>query len=80
MLAHIRDTLQTRIGTRVEAELGEEKANEFDSVISQNDPAVIKTWLETNLPSYQQIVDDEIAKIKSDIEPQVAGILHSQTA
>ena len=80
MLAHIKQTLQDRIGTQVETRLDEAKLDEFDGVIGQNDQAAINAWLENNLPDYKQIVEEEMGKIRTDIEPQVAAIVQKFVA
>lgn len=75
MLADIRETLADRIGAQVETRLDEAKLDEFDGVIGQNDQAATNAWLENNLPDYKQIVEEEMKKIRADIEPQVAPIV-----
>lgn len=74
MIADIQETLAERVGTRAEGLLDEAKLDELDRV-AENNPTGLKDWLYANLPNYQQIVEEEISKIKEEITAQVPGIL-----
>lgn len=74
MIADIQETLAERIGSRAEGLLDEAKLDELDKV-AENNPAGVKDWLYANLPNYQQVVEEEVAKIKEEILSQVPGIL-----
>ena len=76
MLADIYESLQEKIGARTETELDEAQQDELDQLIDNN-PSEVSSWLENNLPNYQQIVSEEIDNLKAEIRPQVPGILQS---
>lgn len=77
MRADITESLADRIGVKAEQVLSKDKLAELDGVINgaRGNQAVIDGWLVANLPDYQQIIDAEVAKIKEEISPQVAGIV-----
>lgn len=73
MIADIKAALQSRLGEAVEQKLDDQKAEELAN-LSEEKPETVEAWLQTNLPDYQQIIEQEIQKIKTEIKPQVAGI------
>ncbi len=78
MLADIEEALASQVGHRAEELLSEEKLDELDKLTdSGSGQEEINSWLGTNLANYQQIVDEELAKIKNEIKPQVEGIVAS---
>jgi hypothetical protein len=77
MVAHIQLTLQDRIGAVMETKLNESQLDEFDNILSSGDIEATKAWLGTNLSDYDQIVQEEIRKIKEEIKPQVASIVQN---
>ena len=81
MITHIQETLQERIGARVETALQDEaKAQELDDLIANDNREAIKNWLAANVPNYQSIVTEETDKIKAEIQPQVAEIVQKYSS
>lgn len=86
MLAHIYDTLETRVGMRLAEQMSDAQMQEFDQVA--NDEAQALKWLETTFPSYKDVVAEEFEKLKSEIAqvaPQIvaesqASATHGQPA
>jgi len=52
-LQYIYNELELRVGTRLSDGMSDEQLAEFESIIDRKED-VIKTWLETNAPKYQE--------------------------
>jgi len=79
MIADTQETLQERIGKRADEALTDETRQQLEALIDDpsGDQEAVKNWLATNLPNYNQIVAEELERIKEEIRPQVAGILQT---
>lgn len=74
MLAHIYDTLETRVGMRLAEQMSEQQLQEFEQVA--NDEVAALKWLETTFPGYKEVVADEFEKLKSEVAqvaPQIVA-------
>lgn len=74
MLAHIYDTLETRVGMRLAEQMSEQQLQEFEQVA--NDEAAALKWLETTFPGYKEVVADEFEKLKLEVKqvaPQIVA-------
>ena len=75
MLGHIYETLEMRVGMKLAEQMTNSQLDEFESFIDKNDEAGALKWLETNFPSYKQVVADELEKLKNEIRQNAAAIL-----
>jgi predicted RNA-binding Zn ribbon-like protein len=75
LLAHIYETLELRVGTKIAAELEDEQLSEFEQFIDSKDEAGAQRWLEQNYPNYPQTVSQELAQLKTEIKRDAAKIL-----
>lgn len=80
MLAHIYETLELRVGMKLAEQMSDAQLDEFEGFIDRNDEAGALKWLETNFPSYKQVVADELEKLKSEIRSQAPAILQATVA
>ncbi len=90
MLAHILETLEMRVGTTLASRMSDAQLDEFEQLMpAETDaPGAVKDkeqqalkWLETNFPSYKEVVSSELEKLKAEIKqvaPQI--VASSQTA
>lgn len=86
MLAHILETLEMRVGTRLASQMTDAQLDEFErlmpvenesqEVVKQKEQAALK-WLETNFPSYKQVVAEELDKLKAEIKQAAPQIVAS---
>lgn len=81
MLAHIYDTLETRVGMRLAEQMSEQQLQEFEQVA--NDEAAALKWLETTFPGYKEVVADEFEKLKLEVKqvaPQIVAESQNNTS
>ena len=70
LLAHIYDTLELRVGTRLAEAMTDQQLDEFEQFIDNDDQDGALKWLEANLPHYPQVVAEELDKLKTEIKQQ----------
>lgn len=75
MLNDIYDRLELQVGMRLAEQMTDEQLDEFEAVIDQKNDQASQTWLETNFPSYRQVVADELEKLKNEIRENAAKIM-----
>ena len=80
MLAHIYETLELRVGTRLASQMSDEQLDEFEEFIDSNNEAGALQWLETNFPNYKDVVAEELDKLKVEIKTQAPAIVEATTA
>ncbi|HEU5004937.1 MAG TPA: DUF5663 domain-containing protein [Candidatus Saccharimonadales bacterium] len=76
-LADILYTLNIRVGERVIDSLSEDQLKEFDELTkdenADNEQALAE-WMKNNVPSYNQLIEDEIQKMKAQHDDIMSGI------
>lgn len=77
MLAHIYETLELRVGMRLAEQMTDEQLDEFEGFIDKNDEPGALRWLESNFPSYKQVVAEELGKLKAEIKAQAPQIMEA---
>jgi hypothetical protein len=77
MLAHILETLELRVGTRLADQMRDEQLDEFERFIDNNDEQGALKWLETNFPYYKQVVAEELEKLKTEIKNHAPTIVEA---
>lgn len=75
MLGHIYETLEMRVGMKLAEQMTNAQLDEFEAFIDRNDEPGALKWLETNFPSYKQVVSDELEKLKGEIKQNADAIL-----
>lgn len=60
LLAHLNDTLQERVGTEIADSLDDEQLKTLLDLQESATEEVLGEWLETTVPEFKQIVQDEI--------------------
>ncbi len=75
MLAHVYETLELRVGTRLAQNMSDEQLSEFEKLMDANDETGALVWLETNVPDYKEVVSAELDNLKSEITTQAPSIL-----
>jgi hypothetical protein len=87
-LTHILETLEMRVGTTLASQMSDAQLDEFEQLMpTENDtPEQMQTkeqvalkWLETNFPSYKEVVGNELEKLKAEIKQVAPQILASST-
>jgi hypothetical protein len=68
LLDYVSETLEMRVGTRLTDDMTDIQLDDFEAFVNSN-PSKKDTlaWLETNLPQHQQLVTDELEKLKAEI-------------
>ncbi|HUD05863.1 MAG TPA: DUF5663 domain-containing protein [Candidatus Saccharimonadales bacterium] len=86
MLAHILETLEMRVGTTLASKMTDEQLDEFERLmpVETDTPEAIKdkersalSWLESNFPTYKDVVKSELDKLKEEIKTTAPQILAS---
>jgi len=77
LLAHIYETLETRVGMRLASRMSNTQLDEFETFINTNDEKGALKWLEANFPNYPQVVAEELDKLKVEIKQNRDKILQS---
>lgn len=68
LLDSFYETVEARVGLRLTANMTDAELNEFETLASdqQSDASVLQ-WLKTKFPDYEQIVIEELNKLKGEI-------------
>ncbi len=66
-LQHLYDELELRVGTRLSDGMSAKLLREFDTLVETGDEAGALKWLETNRPDYQQVVAEELERLRQEV-------------
>lgn len=77
LLNHIYETLEMRVGMRLANQMSNEQLDEFERYFEAKDDAGAFHWLETNFPSYKEIVQEEFDKLKEEVRASAPQILQA---
>lgn len=75
MLAHIYEVLELRVGFALAEQMTNEQLDEFEGFIDDHDEAAGLRWLNTNFPSYRDVVGDNLERLKGEIRDAAPAIL-----
>lgn len=75
VLTAMTELLLKRITVRVLENLSEEQRKEFEAVSASGDADKVTEFFSKNVPGYEQIVQDEIAKFKVEMKETVDALL-----
>lgn len=75
LLAHIYETLETRVGMTLARRMSEEQITEFEALIDNDDQAGAIAWLQLNQPDYPEVVRHHLEVLKAEITNQAEAIV-----
>ena len=75
MLKYIYETLQQRVGMEVAGRMSDDQMDAFERFIDTGDEEGALAWLERELPTYREIVQEEFVKLKGEIAAQSTTLL-----
>jgi len=79
MLGHIYETLELRVGMKLAQNMTASQLEEFEVLMNAGDEAGGLKWLETNVPNYKDVVQEEFDKLKKEVAGDSAKILSAST-
>jgi hypothetical protein len=68
------DSLQMKVGMALEDKLSDEQLIEFEKIAAADDDQADIDWLKKAIPDYEQIVAEETAKLKQEINQSSAEL------
>lgn len=80
LLQYVYDELELRVGTRLSENMSEQQLVEFEKLVTANNEAGAREWLQKNSPEYPKIVAEEIDKLKAEIASNKDKILAGEAA
>jgi 5'-deoxynucleotidase YfbR-like HD superfamily hydrolase len=66
-LDSINEALEERVGERLVSQLDDAQLAEFEEFIKQDDPNGAYKWVKDKAPGYEQLVSEELEKIKNQV-------------
>jgi hypothetical protein len=72
---NIYTELEDRVGEQLEAQLGEQKYEEFVTVIAKDDENELDSWLAVSVPQYEVLVDQTLETLKQEAKADPAKFL-----
>jgi hypothetical protein len=84
ILRQILETLEMRVGTTLASRMSDAQLDEFERLMPaegddqntiQQKEQQASQWLESNFPTYKQVVNDELEKLKAEIRQSAPQIL-----
>ena len=79
-LDHVYDTLETRVGLAIAEGLTADQMDEFGELVDAEDDVRALKWLETNVPSYRELVARTLDTLKAEISANAEAIIAASTA
>jgi len=73
LLDHLNGELNDRVGESILRELSDEQIDEYNKISETADEKVIEDWMVKRIPDFQQIVQDEISIVLSEIAEKTTG-------
>ncbi len=83
MLGHIYETLELRVGMKLAQNMTASQLEEFEVLMNAGDEAGGLKWLETNVPTYKDVVAAELDTLKEEVKanaPMILAASQEQTA
>ncbi|HOR23491.1 hypothetical protein KBB76_01375 [Candidatus Saccharibacteria bacterium] len=75
MLAHIYETLELRVGTKLAERMTDAQLDEFEKLAEANDEQASLQWLEANAPNYREVVMSQLEALKEEIRETAPQII-----
>ncbi len=67
-LDKINETLEERAGDRIIDQMDRAQMDEFEQHVKQGGAEKTMDWLKSSFPGYQQLVEEELEKIKNEVK------------
>ena len=80
MLAHIYETLELRVGTKLAERMTDAQLDEFEKLAEANDEQASLQWLEANAPNYREVVMSQLEALKEEIRVALSAGVFIPTA
>ena len=83
MLGHSYETLELRVGMKLAQNMTASQREEFEVLMNAGDEAGGLKWLETNVPTYKDVVAAELDTLKDEVKasaPTILAASQEQTA
>lgn len=77
MLKHIYQTLEMRVGMKLASGMSDQQLEDFEKLMDAKDEAGAFQWLQTNVPEYKKVVEEEVEVLKKEISASASQILAS---
>lgn len=76
-LGQVLETLELRVGNRLSENLTDEQLDDFERTVGQAEDSgdAAEQWLKVNNPNYEQIVQEELSKLKSELQSKMSAIV-----
>lgn len=71
LLEHLNDELSGRVSEAILRELSDEQIDQYNEISKTADEDVIEKWMSEQIPDFEQIVQDEIDTVLSEIADKV---------
>ena len=76
-LGQVLETLELRVGNRLSENLTDEQLDDFERVVGQAEDSsdAAEQWLKANNPDYEAIVQEELMKLKNELQANISAIV-----
>lgn len=76
-LGQVLETLELRVGNRLSENLTDEQLDDFERVVGQAEDSgeAAEQWLKMNNPDYEAIVQEELLKLKDELQANINAIV-----
>lgn len=76
-LGQVLETLELRVGNRLAEGLTEEQLDDFERAVGQAEDSsqAAEEWLKVNNPNYESIVQEELLKLKNELQTNISAIV-----
>lgn len=65
---NIRESLEAKVGIKITQSLNDTQVDDFNNLLSGDDPKSASDWIENNIPNYREIVMKELDSIIEQIK------------
>lgn len=79
-VAYVVDELEKRVGVKLVKQMSKDQMTEFEQFLNNRDQQGARSWLESNLPNYKQVVHDELDNLKHEIKTNASQIIDASTS
>lgn len=78
MVHYVAETLRLRVGMRLTGQATRQQLDEFEKLSTGKDDEHMPEWLDQVFPNFHDVVADELAKLKVELQAMAADILHAR--
>lgn len=81
LLQHVYDTLEMRVGCEIAARMTDDQLAAFSQLIdAEAERAVAVAWLDSNLPEYKRVVQEQFDRLRAELSAFAPTILADERA